>query len=171
MCCVFFFFFKQKTAYEIRKGDWSSDVCSSDLRSSVSPRPARCWRGRSRRASAPRAWCCWAGLAASRDRSRSAAGAEDAERRSERRSSAGLAGALEFWGFALARERFPRPRRGPSRPPPTGWLRLLLDRREHALGRERRAPHPRAGRREDRVRQRGEDRGRAGLAEARGVLG
>src|SRR5216117_1371500 len=27
----FFFFFKQKTAYEIRKGDWSSDVCSSDL--------------------------------------------------------------------------------------------------------------------------------------------
>src|SRR5216117_4580654 len=24
------FFFKQKTAYEIRKGDWSSDVCSSD---------------------------------------------------------------------------------------------------------------------------------------------
>src|SRR5216117_261633 len=27
-----FFFFKQKTAYEIRKGDWSSDVCSSDLR-------------------------------------------------------------------------------------------------------------------------------------------
>src|SRR5216117_3834901 len=28
---VVFFFFKQKTAYEIRKGDWSSDVCSSDL--------------------------------------------------------------------------------------------------------------------------------------------
>src|SRR5216117_477762 len=28
---MFFFFFKQKTAYEIRKGDWSSDVCSSDL--------------------------------------------------------------------------------------------------------------------------------------------
>src|SRR5216117_1024407 len=27
----YFFFFKQKTAYEIRKGDWSSDVCSSDL--------------------------------------------------------------------------------------------------------------------------------------------
>src|SRR5216117_4579779 len=26
-----FFFFKQKTAYEIRKGDRSSDVCSSDL--------------------------------------------------------------------------------------------------------------------------------------------
>src|SRR3546814_7101431 len=34
MCsCVvrFFFFFKQKTAYEMRISDWSSDVCSSDL--------------------------------------------------------------------------------------------------------------------------------------------
>src|SRR5213082_3863850 len=29
-CCLFFFF-KQKTAYEIVSGDWSSDVCSSDL--------------------------------------------------------------------------------------------------------------------------------------------
>ena len=29
MC--FFFFFKQKTAYEIYQCDWSSDVCSSDL--------------------------------------------------------------------------------------------------------------------------------------------
>src|SRR3546814_20624591 len=28
-CC--FFFFKQKTAYEMRISDWSSDVCSSDL--------------------------------------------------------------------------------------------------------------------------------------------
>src|SRR3546814_4385017 len=35
MCLVFFmllfFFFKQKTAYEMRISDWSSDVCSSDL--------------------------------------------------------------------------------------------------------------------------------------------
>src|SRR3546814_10763034 len=33
MQCVFFcvFFFKQKTAYEMRISDWSSDVCSSDL--------------------------------------------------------------------------------------------------------------------------------------------
>src|SRR3546814_3883499 len=34
--CVFwtfvFFFFKQKTAYEMRISDWSSDVCSSDLK-------------------------------------------------------------------------------------------------------------------------------------------
>src|SRR3546814_5154900 len=28
---VIFFFFKQKTAYEVRISDWSSDVCSSDL--------------------------------------------------------------------------------------------------------------------------------------------
>src|SRR3546814_10056817 len=31
MCYLFFFFFKQKTAYEMRISDWSSDVCSSDL--------------------------------------------------------------------------------------------------------------------------------------------
>src|SRR3546814_19630898 len=30
-CCCFIFFFKQKTAYEMRISDWSSDVCSSDL--------------------------------------------------------------------------------------------------------------------------------------------
>src|SRR3546814_9820700 len=29
--CSSFFFFKQKTAYEMRISDWSSDVCSSDL--------------------------------------------------------------------------------------------------------------------------------------------
>src|SRR3546814_7310036 len=29
LCC---FFFKQKTGYELRISDWSSDVCSSDLR-------------------------------------------------------------------------------------------------------------------------------------------
>src|SRR3546814_4705482 len=31
----FFFFFKQKTAYEMRISDWSSDVCSSDLMSKM----------------------------------------------------------------------------------------------------------------------------------------
>src|SRR3546814_6130229 len=30
-CLYGFFFFKQKTAYEMRISDWSSDVCSSDL--------------------------------------------------------------------------------------------------------------------------------------------
>src|SRR3546814_5263556 len=32
VCDVLIFFFKQKTAYEMRISDWSSDVCSSDLR-------------------------------------------------------------------------------------------------------------------------------------------
>src|SRR3546814_2731301 len=31
MISLMFFFFKQKTAYELRISDWSSDVCSSDL--------------------------------------------------------------------------------------------------------------------------------------------
>src|SRR3546814_3136426 len=31
LSCYYFFFFKQKTAYEMRISDWSSDVCSSDL--------------------------------------------------------------------------------------------------------------------------------------------
>src|SRR3546814_64773 len=39
--CLLFFFFKQKTAYEMRISDWSSDVCSSDLSAS--------WRSRGRR--------------------------------------------------------------------------------------------------------------------------
>src|SRR3546814_4606559 len=38
MCC---FFFKQKTAYEMRISDWSSDVCSSDLHAFVG-RGAKC---------------------------------------------------------------------------------------------------------------------------------
>src|SRR3546814_961175 len=39
---LFFFFFKQKTAYERRISYWSSDVCSSDLPTRQSPR--RQWR-------------------------------------------------------------------------------------------------------------------------------
>src|SRR3546814_9989012 len=38
-CQLFFFFFKQKTAYEMRISDWSSDVCSSDLRDKPAPKP------------------------------------------------------------------------------------------------------------------------------------
>src|SRR3546814_17059776 len=34
-CVVIVFFFKQKTAYEMRISDWSSDVCSSDLSKSA----------------------------------------------------------------------------------------------------------------------------------------
>src|SRR3546814_3299603 len=62
LCCLFVFF-KQKTAYEVRISDWSSDVCSSDLEAvlrlrddigagDLAPGDAqreagsfRCWRG------------------------------------------------------------------------------------------------------------------------------
>src|SRR3546814_1000088 len=37
---LLFFFFKQKTAYEMRISDWSSDVCSSDLPSLAAGQPA-----------------------------------------------------------------------------------------------------------------------------------
>src|SRR3546814_10898665 len=50
--CCFVFFFKQKTAYEVRISDWSSDVCSSDL----APRRCRGLRWRCR------PWCCSCGV-------------------------------------------------------------------------------------------------------------
>src|SRR3546814_10357735 len=68
-CCVtFVFFFKQKTAYEMRISDWSSDVCSSDLAPS----------GHRGRCSAETRWagtgCAWAKAhLAWRQRSRTAA--------------------------------------------------------------------------------------------------
>src|SRR3546814_7230582 len=37
-----FFFFKQKTAYEMRISDWSSDVCSSDLSYCPPKKPLQC---------------------------------------------------------------------------------------------------------------------------------
>src|SRR6187455_3575982 len=52
MFLIFFFFFKQKTAYEMVMSDWSSDVCSSDLGPGATPprrellRPARAGVGR-----------------------------------------------------------------------------------------------------------------------------
>src|SRR3546814_6367686 len=42
---VFCFFFKQKTAYEMRISDWSSDVCSSDLVVEVGIVGHRCGEG------------------------------------------------------------------------------------------------------------------------------
>src|SRR3546814_5438145 len=58
---MYIFFFKQKTAYEMRISDWSSDVCSSDLsrskeigRTNDSPaRPSFCQRIRLLRSSSP----------------------------------------------------------------------------------------------------------------------
>src|SRR3546814_2312909 len=40
---VFVFFFKQKTAYEMRISDWSSDVCSSDLRAPLTHGDGNRW--------------------------------------------------------------------------------------------------------------------------------
>src|SRR3546814_17592349 len=56
MSYIIFFFFKQKTAYEMRISDWSSDVCSSDLTATaetggradrpIACRPHRQWTSR-----------------------------------------------------------------------------------------------------------------------------
>src|SRR3546814_13393955 len=57
MCMVvkYFFFFKQKTSYEMRISDWSSDVCSSDLPVRHAPRGIRAPSPRHRdRPQAPR---------------------------------------------------------------------------------------------------------------------
>src|SRR3546814_6207333 len=43
--CAGFFLFKQKTAYEVRISDWSSDVCSSDLVARARGRSIDCARG------------------------------------------------------------------------------------------------------------------------------
>src|SRR3546814_6798882 len=62
--CVIFFFFKQKTAYELRISDWSSDVCSSDLWWATPPAATigrgasatpwrRCWSAACRRVRRP----------------------------------------------------------------------------------------------------------------------
>src|SRR3546814_20705823 len=59
MCC-FFFFFKQKTAYEMRISDWSSDVCSSDLIGHPArvPRPRGPRRNRSKSTAGWWEWVC-----------------------------------------------------------------------------------------------------------------
>src|SRR3546814_11026929 len=48
LLCLFFvfFFFKQKTAYEMRISDWSSDVCSSDPRGMLRDEPRQCMDAR-----------------------------------------------------------------------------------------------------------------------------
>src|SRR3546814_1850192 len=49
------FFFKQKTAYEMRISDWSSDVCSSDLTCAATASDAYCWRRAANTAAAAQA--------------------------------------------------------------------------------------------------------------------
>src|SRR3546814_9567432 len=53
----YFFFFKQKTAYEMRISDWSSDVCSSDLDRGQPVEHRRVLRQRVRRIDRPAARC------------------------------------------------------------------------------------------------------------------
>src|SRR3546814_4790160 len=76
---VYFFFFKQKTAYEMRISDWSSDVCSSDLpagtarprtRAALASRSVRTPCGQRRRGNA--------GLLPARDRPQADGGARRA---------------------------------------------------------------------------------------------
>src|SRR3546814_4672233 len=51
-CMLSVFFFKQKTAYEMRISDWSSDVCSSDLWLQICP-----YRPLLQRSLRRRRWC------------------------------------------------------------------------------------------------------------------
>src|SRR3546814_16322999 len=77
MCCVLvsFFFFKQKTAYEMRISDWSSDVCSSDLgcrRAALASCSANRWGchpSATRACSGSGAWSHKIGRASCRERS------------------------------------------------------------------------------------------------------
>src|SRR3546814_8728339 len=55
LLCIFFFF-KQKTAYEMRISDWSSDVCSSDLPPRAHPRIYRPRQGQGRPVPADGLW-------------------------------------------------------------------------------------------------------------------
>src|SRR3546814_1271375 len=48
-----FFFFKQKTAYEMRISDWSSDVCSSDLKKASEEADKKGYKRAKREVSAP----------------------------------------------------------------------------------------------------------------------
>src|SRR3546814_7323598 len=69
--CVFVFFFKQKTAYEVRMSDWSSDVCSSDLGYSPTPPAACAWSAHSpskptKTGSKPTATSIWTNCASRR---------------------------------------------------------------------------------------------------------
>src|SRR3546814_15060278 len=70
---MFFFFFKQKTAYEMRISDWSSDVCSSDLLSrlrrlrTLGCRTLRCRRLQHRLGHRCRGGCGFSGRSLDRD--------------------------------------------------------------------------------------------------------
>src|SRR3546814_14354088 len=86
-----FFFFKQNTAYELRISDWSSDVCSSDLRCSIVIPPIPPTKSPATSAPRPRTPSAAAAALPSRSHSRSAPPlpphpARVASRRTDRKS-------------------------------------------------------------------------------------
>src|SRR3546814_5644549 len=86
VCCLVFFFFKQKTAYEMRISDWSSDVCSSDRYERCNPLERRSHRSRRvRRPGKAGVGACETGGDPARTRR---AGALSARRRGDRRDPA-----------------------------------------------------------------------------------
>src|SRR3546814_1320647 len=87
LLCIFFFF-KQKTAYEMRISDWSSDVCSSDLPPRAHPRIYRPRQGQGRPVPADGLWpprLQKLRPARDRDAENGARGVRRAERSEERR--------------------------------------------------------------------------------------
>src|SRR3546814_681747 len=90
---VSFFLFKQKTAYEMRISDWSSDVCSSDLRAvagGADQHPGQQHADRVR-----------AAAAADRGRDRCAAGADHLRRHQAHRELCRDGGAVHGGGYIL----------------------------------------------------------------------
>src|SRR3546814_1270605 len=83
--CVCFFFFKQKTAYEMRISDWSSYVCSSDLTKTMNTNTFDHIQDPIVRAEALRAKAMADGIIASFDGLRKLVAAVQAKIRSEER--------------------------------------------------------------------------------------
>src|SRR3546814_4993605 len=91
---VVFFFFKQKTAYEMRISDWSSDVCSSDLPARVSAIELLCMSASTSDSRSSRRQEAWRAITLSRhpsfsfiDRLRARVGASVRRYRSEEHTS------------------------------------------------------------------------------------
>src|SRR3546814_18686448 len=114
-----FFFFKQKTAYEMRISDWSSDVCSSDL----DPHLARAERGAVDRDRFPRR--------------RAVSCAGHPRRRSEASEAGGRPAVL---GADPGRRRVVRGQLSVDRAGAARWARLLA--RASGLGIPRPRPRP-----------------------------
>src|SRR3546814_12720745 len=109
---LFVFFFKQKTAYEMRISDWSSDVCSSDLAGPPIPVPV------ADRIKMPVLVPFQPGL--SRPGLRDATAAADAEARRNHVTGADRGSAHDALASARRRKSLDRDRNGPLRCGPAG---------------------------------------------------